>query len=135
MNIDDLGFDPACCFIANQWLPARSGEVLALHDPSTGEALCSIARGSALDIDVAVEQAESALDSNWGRMTAPERGSHIVSAWPVGSGKCRSSGAPGIAGCRQAAETGKGRCCSTGKVYGVLRRRGRQNPWQHDSLS
>lgn len=74
MNIDDLGFDPACCFIANQWLPARSGEVLALHDPSTGEALCSIARGSALDIDVAVEQAESALDSDWGRMTAPERG-------------------------------------------------------------
>jgi len=62
-NIDaplsKFGFDTTHCFIGGVWQPAIEGETLALEDPSTGATLCSIARGTAADIDLAVEAAQT----------------------------------------------------------------------------
>lgn len=74
MSLDDLWFEPAKCFVANKWVVPAGGETIALHDPSTGDVICEIARGAAADIDHAAIAAEQALDGEWGRMTAPERG-------------------------------------------------------------
>jgi aldehyde dehydrogenase (NAD+) len=74
MAIDDLWFDPSLCFIANDWVAPNSGQYLELTNPSNGLPLCQIARGQSSDIDQAVRAAESALNSEWGKLTAPERG-------------------------------------------------------------
>ena len=74
MNKNDIGFDPSCCFIANQWLEPLSGETLELSNPSDGSSLCHIARCKEADIDRAVSTAQKALDGGWGKLTAPERG-------------------------------------------------------------
>lgn len=69
-----FGFDTSHCFIGGVWQPALEGETLSLENPSTGETLCDIARGSAADIDAAVFAAQTALQTGWGRATALERG-------------------------------------------------------------
>lgn len=74
MTIDSLWFNPGQCFIANQWVPAISGEQIDLQNPSTGELICQIARGGLEDIDSAVAQAKIALNGEWGKMTALQRG-------------------------------------------------------------
>lgn len=74
MSLGELWFDPSQCFIANEWVSPVNGQLLDLHNPSNGQLICQIARGTSHDIDLAVEQAEAALTSDWGRMTAPERG-------------------------------------------------------------
>jgi aldehyde dehydrogenase (NAD+) len=72
MEVMDLPFDSALCFIGGCWLPAPA--TLPLFDPSTGEMLASIARGGAAEIDAAVAAAQAALDGDWGRLSATERG-------------------------------------------------------------
>ena len=52
----------------------RRGETLPLLNPSDGTLLAPIARGGAADIDAAVAAAQAALDADWGRLTAAERG-------------------------------------------------------------
>lgn len=74
MTKDDLWFDPALCFIDNHWVKPTSGKTLTLHNPSNGQALCEIARGQKADIDLAVQAAQNAVDGEWGRLSAPERG-------------------------------------------------------------
>lgn len=74
MPVSSLGFDPAHCLIAGRWQPAASAQTLALMNPSDGSALCQIARGGAADIDAAVHAAGAALQGDWGRATAIERG-------------------------------------------------------------
>ncbi|KIC28945.1 aldehyde dehydrogenase family protein [Leisingera sp. ANG-M6] len=71
---DPLWFDPALCLIGGKWLPAASGGTLPLVNPSDGSKICQIPRGGAADIEAAVLEAEAALDGEWGRMTALERG-------------------------------------------------------------
>jgi len=61
-------------FIGGNWQQCASGETLSLINPSTGEALCNIARGKAADIDLAVQAAEQARQGEWGSLTAVERG-------------------------------------------------------------
>jgi aldehyde dehydrogenase (NAD+) len=68
----DLPFDPARCFIGGRWIAAR--DTLPLFDPSTGEPLARIARGGADEVDAAVAAAQAALDGDWGRLSATERG-------------------------------------------------------------
>ena len=70
----ELWFEPNRCFLANKWVAPESGKYLELINPSTGEVLCEIARGGEADVDKAVQLARSALDGEWGRLTAPERG-------------------------------------------------------------
>lgn len=61
-------------FIAGQWRDAASRETLPLVNPSDGSMLAAIARGNAADVDAAVVAAQSALDGEWGQLTAAERG-------------------------------------------------------------
>lgn len=69
-----LWFNPRLCLIGGRWVPAATQEELALINPSDGSGICSIARGKEADIDAAVRAAQSALDGDWGRKTALERG-------------------------------------------------------------
>ncbi|MCV0425423.1 MAG: aldehyde dehydrogenase family protein [Roseibium sp.] len=70
----DLWFDPTKCLIGGKWVAPSSGEQLPLRNPSTGERIGSIARGTADDIDAAVAAADAAWKGEWSRTTAVERG-------------------------------------------------------------
>ena len=73
---EDLGlwFDPSKCLIAGEWVAPSGGQYLPLENPSTGEVIGQIARGTGADIDAAVAAAEAARHGPWGRMSAAERG-------------------------------------------------------------
>ena len=60
-------------FIANEWMPAKSGETFDAIDPSTEQVLTPVARGYADDIDDAVAAAREAFRA-WRRVTPQERG-------------------------------------------------------------
>ncbi|WP_020043312.1 aldehyde dehydrogenase family protein [Salipiger mucosus] len=64
--------DTARVLIAGEW--RDTAETLPLVNPSTGEEIGRIARGTAGDIDDAVNAAQAALDGEWGRWPAFERG-------------------------------------------------------------
>lgn len=74
MALEDLWFNPALCFIGNEWIRPQGGQTLALQDPSSGQTICEIARGSTEDINKSVERANAALNGDWGRLAASERG-------------------------------------------------------------
>lgn len=65
-------------FIANARTAPRSGEFIPAIDPSNGESIGDIARGSQQDVDAAVAAARAAIgdtfDGPWGRLSALERG-------------------------------------------------------------
>ncbi|MHA1189752.1 MAG: aldehyde dehydrogenase family protein [Alphaproteobacteria bacterium] len=61
-------------FIGGNWQAASSGEILPVEDPSTGEIVGGLSRGGAQDVDAAVAAAQSALDGEWGRLDAADRG-------------------------------------------------------------
>jgi len=67
-------FSASHVFIDGVWRPPESGQSMALVNPSNGETLCDIAVGDASDIDAAVAAATKALEGDWGRSTALERG-------------------------------------------------------------
>lgn len=69
-----LWFDPSLCLIGGEWRAPASGQTLPLVNPSDGMEICRIARGGEADVDAAVSAARQALDGDWGRMTALERG-------------------------------------------------------------
>lgn len=71
---DPIWFTPSNCLIGGTWQPALSGKTLPLTNPSDGSLICTIARGDTADVNAAVAAAQSALDGDWGRMTALERG-------------------------------------------------------------
>ena len=74
MSNEDIWFDSDKCFIGGAWVAGESGQQLDLTNPSDGGSICSIARGSADDIDLAVAAAAKALEGDWGTRTAAERG-------------------------------------------------------------
>jgi len=67
-------FETDKCFIGGRWVEPQSGRTLPIEDPSRGVEIGEIARGEAADIDAAVEAAEQALEGEWGKLTATERG-------------------------------------------------------------
>ncbi|MBK4215527.1 aldehyde dehydrogenase family protein [Paracoccus caeni] len=67
-------FPPDGVFIDNEWRSPASGDRLDVIDPATGQVFARIAAGNAQDIDAAVAAARRALDGEWGRLTATERG-------------------------------------------------------------
>ena len=67
-------FDTDKCFVGGRWIGAQSGQRLPIEDPSRGTEIGEIARGTAADVDAAVEAAERAFQGEWGRLTAAERG-------------------------------------------------------------
>ncbi|AKR58452.1 Aldehyde dehydrogenase [Devosia sp. H5989] len=70
----NLWFDPTRCFIGGEWVKPNGQQTLPIENPSTGETIGAIARGEAYDVDRAVTAAHAALDGEWGRMSALERG-------------------------------------------------------------
>ena len=60
--------------IGGEWRPPGGGERLPVIDPSDGSTYSHLARGTAEDIDAAVDAAHAALEGAWARMTATERG-------------------------------------------------------------
>lgn len=65
---------PAAHYIANQWQPAAEGGTLPMIDPSDGAPFAAIARGTAADIDRAVQAAQAARTGAWGKLSPAERG-------------------------------------------------------------
>ncbi len=65
-------FDSTEMFIDGTW--SRPAATLPLENPSDGTEIGAIARGGAAEIDRAVSAAHTALDGEWGRATAVERG-------------------------------------------------------------
>ena len=123
-----LGIDPSNLFIDGHWQPPGSRQLIDLQDPSSGDLLCGIARGEAGDIDRAVAAARRALDGDWGRSTALERG-RLLSR--LGA---RILDEADMLARLEAVDVGKpltqarGRCGCTGPLLRVLRRRSRQDP-------
>ena len=70
--MDGLWFDPTEILIGGNWRATKG--TLPVEDPSTGKEFARIGRGTAQDVDTAVAAARAALDGDWGRMTAVERG-------------------------------------------------------------
>ena len=61
--------------IDGRWQPASDGRTLDVVSPSDGQVFARIARGTAADIDAAVNAARKAFEEGpWSRMTAVERG-------------------------------------------------------------
>ncbi len=71
---EHLWYDATQIHIDGEWRAPSGGGQLDLENPSTGDVIGTIARGTAEDIDAAVTAAQQALDGDWGRMTALERG-------------------------------------------------------------
>ncbi|MFW5881535.1 MAG: aldehyde dehydrogenase family protein, partial [Roseicyclus sp.] len=67
-------FDTTQVFIGGTWQPPRQGGTLPVTDPSTGQEIGRIARGTAEDVDDAVAAAGEALRGTWGETPAAERG-------------------------------------------------------------
>jgi len=66
-------------YIGGQWVDGASGdEPLPVINPSNGEVFDQVTAGSAADIDRAVCAAHAALDGDWGRLTAAERGRVLI---------------------------------------------------------
>ncbi len=61
-------------FIGGAWVAPLGGESLAVVAPATGETFDHIARGQKADVDRAVMAARGALDGEWGKASALERG-------------------------------------------------------------
>ncbi|MDW3180236.1 MAG: aldehyde dehydrogenase family protein [Acidimicrobiia bacterium] len=74
MSVERLWIPTDLCLIGGEWTSPATGATLPLFNPSTGDQLCEIARGSGEDIDLAVRAARSAIDGVWGSSTAVERG-------------------------------------------------------------
>ncbi|MBO0903530.1 aldehyde dehydrogenase family protein [Jiella sonneratiae] len=73
-----LWFDPSRLLVGGTWRDAEGGGSIPVENPSTGEAVASIAAGTPGDVEAAVRAAEAALDGEWGAMTATERGRILI---------------------------------------------------------
>jgi len=60
--------------IGGDWAKPADGGEIEVFNPSDGASYGVLARGTATDVDSAVSAARRALDGDWGRMTAVERG-------------------------------------------------------------
>jgi len=61
-------------YIGNASVPAAAGGTIAVIDPSDGQVFDELQRGSAQDIDQAVQAARACFDGAWQKTAAAERG-------------------------------------------------------------
>ncbi|MGA1569976.1 MAG: aldehyde dehydrogenase family protein, partial [Ilumatobacteraceae bacterium] len=59
-------------WIANRWVPARSGATDDIIDPATGNVIGAVASSDAADVDAAVAAAQAAF-GDWSARTPRER--------------------------------------------------------------
>lgn len=75
MALDQLMWiDSTKVFINGEWVTPAGGETIPVEDPSTGEVIGQIGRGTPSDVNAAVAAAKAAFDGEWGRLTATQRG-------------------------------------------------------------
>jgi len=74
MHPDPLWYPSDKCFINGTWQPPLGGKTLPVENPSTGQTIARIARGTKADIDAAVNAAKDARNGEWGHLPAFERG-------------------------------------------------------------
>ena len=60
--------------IGGEWVDARSGKQLASENPYIGTVWANVPDGGAEDIDAAVAAARTALNGEWGSLSAQARG-------------------------------------------------------------
>jgi phenylacetaldehyde dehydrogenase len=81
-RVADLATAPKRLLIGGKWVEAASGQTFETVNPATGEPLAQIAKGEAMDIDLAVAAARGAFESGpWRTMTPSDRGRII---WRIG---------------------------------------------------
>lgn len=88
--------------IGGEWQEAADGTTFTTYDPSTGEPLAEVARGTAADMDKAVKAARRAFDEEWfdsvpvdrGRLLATARERILENADELAQLGARSSGFP-----------------------------------------
>jgi aldehyde dehydrogenase (NAD+) len=61
-------------YVDGAWREPASGRTIPVYCPSNGKVFAEIARGTAPDIDAAVQAARRAFEGGWGRTPAFERG-------------------------------------------------------------
>jgi len=61
-------------FIGSEWIHPAGGETIDVVDPSDGQPFTRIARGTAADVERAVQAARRAFEGAWGAASAAERG-------------------------------------------------------------
>jgi betaine-aldehyde dehydrogenase len=59
--------------IGGEWVPAKSGETIAVENPGCRQIIATVPRGAAEDVDLAVKKALAAFES-WRRVASRERG-------------------------------------------------------------
>jgi acyl-CoA reductase-like NAD-dependent aldehyde dehydrogenase len=59
-------------FVGGEWIEASSGETMVVLNPATGDAIAEVPRGSAEDVERAVEAARKAWDE-WRFKTPKDR--------------------------------------------------------------
>jgi len=63
--------------IGGEWVPAASGETIAVLNPATGETLMHVPRGAAADVDAAVSAAADAFPA-WRDASPTERAASLM---------------------------------------------------------
>jgi aldehyde dehydrogenase (NAD+) len=61
-------------FINNEWRPSASGATMEVVNPATEEVIADVPSADSGDVDAAAGAARAALDGEWGRISARERG-------------------------------------------------------------
>lgn len=64
----------ATILIGDEWRQADEGEPIPVINPSTGETIGELSRGSAADVDAAVRAARRAFEHTWRRVSPADRG-------------------------------------------------------------
>ena len=64
-------------YVGGRRVEARSGERFDVLNPATGEVYASVPKGGAGDVDAAVEAARRALEGEWRKSAAPDRGAML----------------------------------------------------------
>lgn len=63
--------------IGGKWVEAASGEVLSVENPARRQVIAHVPRGSAPDVDIAVEHASAAF-STWSKVVPRDRGLQLL---------------------------------------------------------
>ncbi|MFC6719854.1 aldehyde dehydrogenase family protein [Natrialbaceae archaeon GCM10025810] len=64
-------------YIGGEWVETEDGDVVGSLDAITGETLAEYHRGTATDVDRAVDAAEEAYESEWGDLSCSERAEYL----------------------------------------------------------
>lgn len=79
MQLKDPSLLKTACYLNGEWLPADSGEVIAVTNPANGEHIADVPKMGAAEAERAVAAAQAAL-RGWQAKSAKQR-SQILRRW------------------------------------------------------